>query len=1039
MSTFSLAGEPLLQRAGAVVDEGRQWLSQLAQLDSARRLYALDIENVAASLAVEGFVAGEALSQLYELQVLVLSTDALIDLDALLWKPARLWMTHSDGLRQPRSGFVREAAALESDGGLARYRLTLVPWLWLTTQQTHSRIYQQQSVLDIIEQLLQAYVPQAEWRLDEGLRSFLQTVPARVICTQYRETDHDFLLRLLREEGLGYYFEESSSPEGHAIAGQCLVLFSDSSRFAEDRASQSSLGGRGIRFHRHSSQQDQDSVQSLRALQQLPGGAVTAAAWDPQTKRVIAASLGARATGTAASVTPALERYLWAGHGCRASTADVERTVRLSQEAAEAAHQRFEGEATVRSFRPGRRFVLTDSPEDPTGFARHALNPSGPQAEGIDAAQRSHFTLTAVQSVGINNLPVAVAQSVTSLLGSTTAMGLRHCTVKTDSSADAGWLGLIESASVQGFSCRFQAQRAAVPWRPQGAGERRGARAEGPQSARVVGVNHSGGELCRDAQGRIQLRFHWQRGETPQDQSSGWVRLAQRHAGSGMGCSFIPRIGQEVLVGFIDNDMDQAVVLGALYNGRGEGGEPVTPGGVTTAGRRSDLFAQAHDQRASAQGNHSGGNAPAWHGASADAEGHRNAAGLTGIKTRELGGSGHNQLQLDDHDGELRSQLASTQATSQLNLGHLIHTADNYRGSVRGSGFELRSDQSTALRGGAGVLISTWHDASPAPAREPMGEITGPLALLNQAQGLSKAFDDASRFHQTIGLSSQRGSVSSNASALTAQAAPLAAIVKVASGMVDADHDAQALADAANSLQAAAPRGGIPHLGRPMVVAAGRAGLGLVAAESIQIASGDSTLLAAGGDLNLASAQQLTLHGGQAIGLLAGAAQAGEEGRGLSLIAAQGPISIQAQNDQLNLDSRKALQIASSNASVDLTAATAIKLATAGGASIEIEGGNITVQCPGTLTIHAAQHRFAGPTQLSREMNDWPVTRFDERIKIVYGNGEPARSYRYEITREDGALISGVTDDQGWTTLQKAVGIEELTIKLLGPVSKGGT
>ena len=768
MSTLNMAREPLLQRAAAVVDQGRQWLSQLAQFDSASRLYALDIEGVAAPLAVEGFVASEALSQLYELQVLVLSTDALIDLDALLWKPARLWVTHSDGLRQPRSGFVREATALESDGGLARYRLTLVPWLWLTTQQTHSRIYQQQSVLDIIEQLLMAYAPQAEWRLDEGVRSFLQAVPARVVCTQYRETDHDFLLRLLREEGLGYYFEEPSPPEGHTIAGQCLVLFSDSSRFAEDSASQSSLGGRGIRFHRHSSQQDQDSVQSLQALQQLPGGSVTAAAWDPQTKRVIAASLGARAPGTAASVTPALERYLWAGHGCRASTAEVERTVRLSQEAAEAAQQRFEGEATVRSFRPGRRFLLTDSPEDSTGFARHALNPSGPHVEGMDAAQRSHFALTAVQSVGINNLPVAVAQSVTSLLGSTAAMGLQHCTVKTISSADAdGWLELIESASVQGFSCRFQAQRTAVRWRPQGAGERRGARAEGPQSARVVGVNHSGEELCRDAQGRIQLRFHWQRGETPQDQSSGWVRLAQRHAGNGMGCSFIPRIGQEVLVGFIDNDMDQAVVLGALYNGRGEGGELVTPGGVTTAGRRSDLFAQAHDQRASAQGNQSGGNAPAWHGASADTEGHRNAAGLTGIKTRELGGSGHNQLQLDDHDGELRSQLASTQAASQLNLGHLIQTADNYRGSARGSGFELRSDQSTAIRGGAGVLISTWHDASPMPASEPMGEITGPLALLNQAQGLSRAFDDASRTHQTIGLSSQRGSVSSKASSIT--------------------------------------------------------------------------------------------------------------------------------------------------------------------------------------------------------------------------------------------------------------------------------
>ncbi len=80
------------------------------------------------------------------------------------------------------------------------------------------------------------------------------------------------------------------------------------------------------------------------------------------------------------------------------------------------------------------------------------------------------------------------------------------------------------------------------------------------------------------------------------------------------------------------------------------------------------------------------------------------------------------------------------------------------------------------------------------------------------------------------------------------------------------------------------------------------------------MATGESLLMATGGDLNVMSGAQLTVHSGQAIGVLAGAAKAGEKNAGLSMIAAQGPINIQAQSDSLNLDSEKALQIVSANA-----------------------------------------------------------------------------------------------------------------------------
>src|SRR6185369_9279869 len=120
-------------------------------------------------------------------------------------------------------------------------------------------------------------------------------------------------------------------------------------------------------------------------------------------------------------------------------------------------------------------------------------------------------------------------------------------------------------------------------------------------------------------------------------------------------------------------------------------------------------------------GSGSGGHAPAWHGgaaglASAGANAQNNAAALSGIKSKEFGGEGFNQLVFDDTPGQLRAQLASTQHASQLNLGYLIHQADNHRGSFRGKGFELRTDAYGAIRATRGLLITSYGAREGDPA-----------------------------------------------------------------------------------------------------------------------------------------------------------------------------------------------------------------------------------------------------------------------------------------------------------------------------------
>ena len=154
------------------------------------------------------------------------------------------------------------------------------------------------------------------------------------------------------------------------------------------------------------------------------------------------------------------------------------------------------------------------------------------------------------------------------------------------------------------------------------------------------------------------------------------------------------------------------------------------------------------------------------------------------------------------------------------------------------------------------------------------------------------------------------------------------------------------------------------------------------------------------------------------------------------MVSGEGELDLQAQNNQIRIRSRDQLKLVSANAEVDLAAGKAVHLATSGGASLTIEDGNIVISCPGEIKVHAGKHSFSGPTQLSREMNSWPETRFDEKFRLVHRNGQPASNYRYEIVRADGARIQGVTDADGWTQLQKGVSMDELQVRLLGSADR---
>ncbi|WP_434026937.1 type VI secretion system Vgr family protein [[Pseudomonas] boreopolis] len=970
----------------------RTWLTQSARLTDASRLHRLELAGLPAQV-VERWYGREEVSRGYDYWVDVLSADAGLALEGWLGQRATLYTRDARGGQVARSGLVNEATLLDSEGGLARYRVRLVGWTWWLSQGRHSRVFQDRSVVEIVEAVFAGYAPQASWRWSEEVAGFLSEARPRRYCVQYRESDLAFVARLLAEEGLGWRWET----DGEAASGHRLVIFAASGEQPQEAAS---AAQGGVRFHRGDATEASDSVLALGRRRTLGSSQLTVLSHDYRSSRALSAQLPL-AGGDA---TPR-ELYEPAGQYAYASSAEAERYARLMAQAQEASWSAWEGRGTVRSFTAGQWFAVSQWPGG--------------------AAQ---LWLSRIEHVGVNNLPTDAREALEQALPPATP----PLAVPAEVEALAARVG---------YAHRFQAVERDRPWRPvleDETGARTNPRptAPGYQSAIVVGPDgattpNGAQEVYADAQGRIRVKLHFQQGQAADDRDTAWLRVSQRYAGPGVGSQFLPRIGQEVLVGFLEGDIDRPVVLGALYNGRGEAGVAATPGGRSEAAGQdpASLYAQATDARASAQANLAGGHAPAWHAAGGGEQAHRHAGALWGVQSKEWGGSGHNRLLFDDSDGQLRLQLSSSQYASQLNLGHLIHQADNYRGSFRGEGFELRTDAWGAVRAERGLWLSAYgHDGT-----RPAGTAAQPAALLKQLQTLGKTFTQAAGTHQTARLAAAEGVKQAGVSQLVPDQAPLQATLTSVSTTVPGTAYGEA-EGAAHERSASPGADRVPHTGDPLLGLAAPAGIGLVAGQALHWSAGETLTLASGRGSEVAVAGDARLHAGQAIGVLAAAVEGGNtQGHTLSVVSGEGELELQAQNDEVRLQARQGLKVVSANAAVELAAGKRVRLATAGGASVTIEGGNISIACPGKITVHAAKKSFLGATHLSREMNEWPQAKFDDPYILRHrATNEPLRNMRVELTRADGARLQLVTDGEGRLPVQKGLGPEDIAIKIIG-------
>jgi len=133
---------------------------------------------------------------------------------------------------------------------------------------------------------------------------------------------------------------------------------------------------------------------------------------------------------------------------------------------------------------------------------------------------------------------------------------------RTDANADYVLSAISHSASWDDYTNSFEAFPAAVPYRPA----RRTRKPFIPSTQTALVVGKSGEEIWTDQYGRIKVQFHWDQLGKNDENSSCWIRVAHGWAGKSWGQMFLPRIGQEVVVSFLEGDPDRPLITGAVYN-----------------------------------------------------------------------------------------------------------------------------------------------------------------------------------------------------------------------------------------------------------------------------------------------------------------------------------------------------------------------------------------------------------------------------------------------------------------------------------------
>ncbi|MEO3956267.1 type VI secretion system Vgr family protein [Chromobacterium piscinae] len=813
----------------------------------------------------------EGVSRPYRFQLDCLSPDGQIELKSLLGHPARIGLMNAEGGEDVRCGVISQARLLGSDGGFSRYGITVEPPFALLRHRRTSRVFQDMTVPDIIKQII------SEHQTANPAFARVQTLdikvdanqPVRSYCLQYKESDFDFIVRLMHEEGFGWRFEhvDDDSPQVR------LVVFDDAFSLPAGSAP-------CVRFHRADATEEQDGLTDWQAARQIVAGGVALASYDYQpTSTNHSSDISQVDQGQAGqALLSSLTQYDAPGLYYASDADQLSRYAQLRQQAHDLQAKTFTGSGAVRGLQAGAWFRLDDHP-----------------AHQGDSAEQREFVVTGQRIQARNNLPGDLSQQLQAI---------------------APGLGLQAADSTAApYQTEFQAQRRGIPLTPAYADTPHAKPTSlGTQTATVVGP--AGEEVHTDEHGRVKVQFHWQRpeehptiGAGMDDKSSCWLRVAMPSAGAAWGHQFIPRIGQEVLVNFIEGDIDRPLITGVLYNG-----SHPTP-----------TFSGA-------------GSLPA-------------NKTLSGIKSKEHQGGSYNELLFDDTPGEVRAKLSSEPGKTQLNQGFLTHPRSEGKAQPRGEGFELRTDHHGAIRAAHGLLLSTEAQ--------------------NGAGGKQLAREHAqSQINSALSLAQVLGETAAGQLADTMETGPDEIDPDNAKdGAKEKGHLAH-LASALKAWEAGTNTNGggeVPGQ-QPVIVLSAPAGIASLTEQSQTLAAGQNLDLISQRDSNHTTGRRWLHNVGMHISLFV----AGVKDKvAFKLIAAKGKVQLQAQSDAMELTADKDLTITSAKQKIHANAKQEILL-TSGGAYVRIKDGKIELHAPGNVSIKAGKHDWSGPDQMGPPLPQFP-------------------------------------------------------------------
>ncbi|AUH66536.1 type VI secretion system Vgr family protein [Paracoccus zhejiangensis] len=491
----------------------------------------------------------DMLSQCFEYDITAVSGSPDILANDLLGEEVTLTLGIDTGaLGEPRifHGIVDSFrfAGLASEGWL--YHLVLRPKLWLLSKATNNRIFQEQTVREIVEFVLnQHQVSGYDWHLNGPL-------PKREYCVQYGESDLNFVQRLLEHEGIFYFFRFEEGKHT-LILSDSVPLLKDTGadpivlRYGHELPDTRSQGGQIVNFSRV------DSVVS---------GSHLLTDYDFEKP---SADLTAQYENALSHKNSAGKRYSYPGNYIEHGRGDLQAKIRNQQDQAHA----FLITALSNYPDPASGSVVTV-----TEFPRAAENASF-AVERVDYDIRGgRFRSLAWQQRG----------------GERGGEGALTTLFRAEENAALGagrFLSMQEfqarEAGDGGFSAIYRMVPSDHEYRPPRLTPRPAMK--GLQTAVVVGP--SGEEIYTDKYSRVKVQFHWDRLGGRNENSTCFIRVSSAWAGSGWGFIQIPRIGQEVIVDFLDGDPDQPIITGRVYNA--EQMPPYAlPGNATQSGWKSN-------------------------------------------------------------------------------------------------------------------------------------------------------------------------------------------------------------------------------------------------------------------------------------------------------------------------------------------------------------------------------------------------------------------------------------------------------------------